>query len=103
MLLNVTNGVEVHPDPEFRGKRLELLGLKNFGYYSLRIAEIAGRENFSLVNLAKPFREYAEKNNVYLHGFENTTLGSGHWNSHGHSLAGGLLAEKICAQIEGLP
>jgi hypothetical protein len=42
-------------------------------------------------------QKYAEDENVFLHGFKNTELGTGHWNENGHQLAGKLIAGKICA------
>ena len=68
-------------------------------YPDLRIKALGEREEIPVLNLAQPFQAYAEQNQVYLHGFENATLGGGHWNANGHRLAGELIAEKICRDI----
>lgn len=41
-------------------------------------------------------RSIAVKDKVFFHGFENTNLGSGHWNETGHEIASKLISEKIC-------
>jgi hypothetical protein len=38
---------------------------------------------------------YGEEHEVFLHGFENTALGRGHWNPAGHRLGAQLIAAKI--------
>ena len=38
----------------------------------------------------------ALKNKIYFHGFENTKLGTGHWNKKGHYQASKLISENIC-------
>jgi hypothetical protein len=53
--------------------------------------------------LAPYFQEYAGKNQVFLHGFRQAfrdTLGTGHWNQLGHSLAGQTIARWLCPQIK---
>jgi hypothetical protein len=35
---------------------------------------------------------------VFLHGFENTELGWGHWNAQGHRLAAALIARWLTKQ-----
>jgi hypothetical protein len=46
----------------------------------------------------------AERERIFLHGFENTRLGSGHWNENGHRLAAELVAADLCGRsAEGRP
>jgi hypothetical protein len=33
---------------------------------------------------------------TWLHGFENSQPGIGHWNPAGHRLAAGIIAEALC-------
>lgn len=41
-------------------------------------------------------RAWAEANDAQLHGFENTALGTGHWNERGHEIASRELARWLC-------
>jgi hypothetical protein len=91
--------IQVHPDPSVREDYMAALGVHDLFYPDLRIKKLGAREGFSVLNLAQPFQAYAEENQVFLHGFENTTMGEGHWNSEGHQLAGQLIARRICQQL----
>jgi hypothetical protein len=42
----------------------------------------------------------AEETGTYFHGFDNTRPATGHWNEAGHAVAGELLAEWLCGQLE---
>jgi len=41
-------------------------------------------------------KRYAEKNETFLHGFENTVMGEGHWNNLGHKIASQIISKQIC-------
>ena len=43
---------------------------------------------------------YAEKNKIFLHGFDNTALGEGHWNLDGHKIASQIISKKVCKYLE---
>ena len=96
VVATLTNGIQVHPNPEVRREYQKRLGVEDLLYPGRRILALGEREGFPVINLAEPMRKIAESRQVYLHGFENTVLGSGHWNKDGHQLAGRLLAERIC-------
>ncbi len=68
-------------------------------YPDLRIKALGEREGVTVLNFGPPFQAYAERNQIYLHGFQNATLGGGHWNANGRRLACELIAEKICTDI----
>ena len=40
---------------------------------------------------------------LYLHGFTNTRMGSGHWNEAGHALAAELLGKTLFKDPHGPP
>ena len=42
------------------------------------------------------YTTYAEENQVFLHGFDNTVMGEGHWNLNGHKIASEMISEKLC-------
>jgi hypothetical protein len=84
LLVTATASIQVEPDPKVRARILEELGFTSLDYAERRLAELGRTEGFDVLTLAKDFRDYAEANKVYLHGFKNTRLGSGHWNDKGH-------------------
>jgi len=99
LVATLSNPIQVHPDLAVRQVFIEALGLNDLFYPDSRIKILAEREGFSVLNLAQPFQAYAEEHQVFLHGFENTTLGEGHWNVEGHRLGGQMIAQEICSQL----
>jgi len=93
LVVSLTNGDQVHPDPKQRHVTANQLGVSDLLYPERRLKSLGDRQGFAVLNLSQPFADYAEKHNMYLHGFKN---GGGHWNSKGHHLAGTLIAEKVC-------
>ena len=53
-----------------------------------------------MLTLAPLFQGYADTHKSYLHGFDNTVMGSGHWNQLGHQLAGELITEEVCTNAQ---
>lgn len=96
LVVTLTNSEQVDPDPLAREEFMENLEIKDLFYIDSRIKTLGERNGFEVLNLAPPFQAYAEKNKVYLHGFENASLHGGHWNEKGHCLGGKLIARKIC-------
>lgn len=96
LVVTLTNGDQVNPDPEQRRAAAQSLGVPDLLYPERRMTVLGKREGIPILNLAEPFADYAERNKVYLHGFNN---GGGHWNSQGHHLAGKLIAEKVCSDF----
>ena len=94
----LTNGVQVHPDPLNRENYARWIGVPDLLYPDRRLAEFCRREGIPILLLAPAFQEYATKHQVFLHGFGNS-LGTGHWNQAGHRLAGKMLAEWLCGQL----
>jgi hypothetical protein len=95
VVVTLTNGVQVHPDPKVIEQVRDRLGVPDLDYPDRRLRELGDREGFGVLNLAPPFRRFAETNHAYLHGFP-PNLGSGHWNEQGHKLAGQLIADWLC-------
>jgi hypothetical protein len=73
------------------------VGVADLFYPDRRIQALGEREGFVVLSLSRPFQAYADDRGVFLHGFENTALGKGHWNEAGHRLAGELIAKRLCA------
>ena len=95
IVVSLTTGDQVGPDPVQRSSYARGLGVPDLLYPETRIQELGDREGIPVLTLAQPFAAHAEQHKVFLHGFENE--GRGHWNADGHYLAGTLIAEKICA------
>lgn len=96
LVVTMSNGVQVHPDPSVRKSFMETQGIADLFYPDLRIKALGDREGFEVLNLAGNLQAYAEEHQVFLHGFENTTLGKGHWNAEGHRIAGQMIAQHLC-------
>lgn len=99
LLVTLSSGIQVHPDPEKRKQFMGKLHVDNIFYPDHRIKAFAERQDIAVLNLAPAFQAYAEKYRVFLHGFPNTQLGGGHWNENGHRLGGEMIAEKICTDL----
>ncbi len=95
LLVVVTSGHQVHPDPKPRAAFMSKLGVKDLFYADDRLIDLGRKEGFHTLALARPFLEHAEKTQSILHGFPNRNLGLGHWNASGHALAARLIAEEI--------
>ncbi|WNM63514.1 SGNH/GDSL hydrolase family protein [Candidatus Nitrospira neomarina] len=100
LLVSLSNPDQVHPDVQHRQALARQLGVPDLLYPDRRIQALAKREDTELLSLAEPLATYAEQHNVFLHGFQNSELGKGHWNAAGHRLAGKLMSERICRMVE---
>jgi hypothetical protein len=96
LVVTLTSGDQVDPDPSQRRASAKRLGVPDLLYPERRVATLGNLEGIPVLNLAQPFADYAEQHKVFLHGFKN---GGGHWNSKGHHLAGKLISEKICSSV----
>jgi hypothetical protein len=99
LVVTLSNGIQVHRDPSTRRAFAERLGVDDLFYPDLRLADFGELHGISVLNLAPAFQRYAETHSVFLHGFENGQLGSGHWNEKGHALAGELVGLRLCDEL----
>lgn len=95
VVVTLSNGIQVHPDPSARVAFARRAGATDLFYPDKRIASLGARKGFSVFTLAPELQAYAERNKVFIHGF-GAGLGNGHWNAEGHRVAGELLAQKLC-------
>lgn len=98
-MVTLSNDIQVHPDRARRETFRVGLGVETLFYPDERIAAFGAREAIPTITLAPRLGDYAETNAVFLHGFDNTVLGLGHWNAQGHAAAGALIAEELCASL----
>jgi hypothetical protein len=99
LLVTLSNSIQVHPDPQVRQTFMKGLGIQELLYPDLRISALGKREGMSVLTLAPALQTYAEQHKVFLHGFANATIGSGHWNAQGHKVAGQLITQQLCAEF----
>ena len=103
VVVTLTTGAQVHPDPWFRGFFQLGLGVDDLFYADDRIRAVGERVGFPVINLAPDMQEYATEHQAFLHGFANSTLGVGHWNASGHALAAQLISDGLCRRVLGQP
>jgi hypothetical protein len=89
-------GIQVWPDAQTRKRFEEKLGVADLFYPDRRIAQLGTEYHFAVLNLAPILQSYAEAHHVFLHGFQNTPMGFGHWNEAGHEQAGRAIAATLC-------
>jgi hypothetical protein len=94
VVVTLSNGPQVLPDPQARQAFMRRLGLDDLFYPDNRIRSLCARENITVITLAPELQAYAEKSGAFLHGF-GSDLGNGHWNAVGHQVAGELIAQKL--------
>jgi lysophospholipase L1-like esterase len=98
-VVTVNTPIQANPHPSVRRQFTDRLGVDDLFYPDRRIKALGDAAGFRVLNLGRPFQEYAEENQVVLHGFENTNWGGGHWNEKGHRLAATMVAQWL-AQVQ---
>ena len=99
LLLTLSTGIQVHPDPAVRARFAQKLGADpDLLYPDRRLLDFAAREGIDALALVLPLRARAEATGQCLHGFENAIPCGGHWNQLGHRAAGEELAKALCAE-----
>jgi hypothetical protein len=92
----LSNPGAVHPDAEARQRHAEFLRVPDLLYPDRRVREFSERNAIEVILLAPDMQRHADATGAYLHGFENTRLGVGHWNEAGHAFAARLIAARLC-------
>lgn len=98
-VVTLSNAVQVDPDPAVRERYRTSVGSSDLFYPDQRIADAGARDGYPVLTLAPTLLAYAEEHHVQLHGFPNTTMGTGHWNEEGHRVAAGEIARWLCPQL----
>jgi hypothetical protein len=86
----------VYPNPQLRARYAASLGVQSLFYPEERLQRLGNEHGFDVLALAPAMQSEADKKHVFLHGFENTKPGFGHWNEAGHALAAELIAAGLC-------
>lgn len=98
VIVTLSNGPQVLPDAKSREVFKSRLGITDLFYPDNRIKSLGTRERIPVITLAPDMQNFAEHNNVFLHGF-GKDIGNGHWNATGNRVAGELIAKKICEGV----
>ncbi len=102
LVVTLSNGIQVHPDPSVRRAFAERLCVGDFFYSERRLSDFGKRHGLSVLSLAPAFQSHAEMRSVFLHGFDDAHPGVGHWNQRAHALAGELVARRLCRNLPDL-
>jgi lysophospholipase L1-like esterase len=95
LVVTLTNPDQMHPDPATRAAYMTHVGAKDLSYPDDRVERFCDEHGIAVEKLVPAMVAYAQAKNVFLHGFENTKMGRGHWNQAGHRLVAELMAKKI--------
>ena len=94
-LVSLTNAIQVHPKAASREQFAKLLDIDDVVYPDRRIEQHCREHGIAVLSLVPGMQAYAQDHDEFLHGFENTTLGQGHWNVAGHRVAGELIGSWL--------
>jgi hypothetical protein len=100
-VVTLTNAIQVHPAAERRKQFAKILKLEDVSYPDRRIRRHCDRTGIPVLSLVPGMQAYAQQHDRFLHGFENTTLGQGHWNAAGHQVAGSLIGDWLVQELAG--
>jgi hypothetical protein len=100
LVVTLSNSIQVYPDAAVRDKFARNHEFSDIFYADNRVESFCRSHGINVLSLAEPFQRYADAHRVYFHGFENTQLGYGHWNSEGHRLAGEMIEARICEMLD---
>ncbi len=96
-VVTLSNGIQVVPNVEWRNNFMKKIGVTDLFYPDFRVKSLGEREGFPVYTLAPELKQYADKNQIFLHGFDGK--GNGHWNADGHRIAGELITKRLCEVI----
>jgi hypothetical protein len=94
----IGTGIQVNPDPAARARFARSVGAQDLDYADRRLSGFLAEDGVAHISLIPELRRWAEANRTCVHGFSNAFPCSGHWNEHGHRLAGALMAREICEE-----
>ena len=95
LVVVLDNDVQALPNPKSRENFMQTIGVTDLSYPNRRVEEFCKSRGIEVMDIAPAMRDYAERNQVYLHGF-GKDIGNGHWNSAGHLAAAELMTARVC-------
>ena len=98
-LVTLSTEIQVSPIIAEQKKLQARLGVSELFYAERRLGEFAQRHGIPALTLAPELARIVERDGKFFHGFEKTSLGTGHWNEEGHQKAAGLLASWLAPRL----
>lgn len=99
VLTTLSISQQVHPDKDVTANFKKQMKISNLFYPDNRLERFAKKNRINVLKLAPRMQAFAQENNLFLHGFNNTAMGKGHWNEAGHKLAAELISRYICEDL----
>jgi len=96
IVVTLSSGVQVHPAAGIQERYVKERSIEDLFYPDMRIKAFGEKHGIEVIMLAPSLAKYARASGKFLHGFEKTGLGRGHWNGEGHKRAGELIANSLC-------
>jgi hypothetical protein len=100
LLLVIGCEAVVHPKEHIELEFCQRLGVSDLHYADRRCIQLGEQHSFAVYPLSRPMQKFARRSGEHLHGFPNTTMGTGHWNARGHAVAAGAIAPVLCDMLE---
>jgi hypothetical protein len=95
-LMMVPYAIQVHPDPAVRESVRQKLGVEDLFYPERRLEAFGKARGIPVVALAPEMQKVSQAEKRYLHGFDKSRPGLGHWNEQGHRVAAEITAQRLC-------
>ncbi len=100
-VVSLSNAIQVDPDIQKRKEFIEEHGIENLYFADKKVEGFCRAESIPCLTLAPKLSQAVVQHQLetdsplFLHGFSNTSLGSGHWNEKGHALAAQLIFQSL--------
>lgn len=96
VLVSLTNPIQVYPSESYLKEYKKKNNIDNIFYPEIRLNKFSKKNSIKLILTSQIMREEALEKNIFFHGFDNTKLGTGHWNVLGHDFASKIISKGIC-------
>ena len=100
LVVTLSNGIQVNPDPALRRAYMEQMGVDNLFYPDLKIKALGERRGFAVLNLAPPFQAYADEPSCVPARIQQHPDGVRPLEREWPSLRGELIAGRLCELLE---
>ncbi len=96
ILVSLTTPIQVNPNINEIENYKTKNNIEDIFYPEKRLSKFSKKKSIKYIELAQKMSNLALKDKIYFHGFNNTKLGTGHWNKKGHHEASKIISENIC-------
>ena len=96
VLVTLSNPIQVNPIQNEKNIFQQKNNVSDIFYPDKRLKEFSDSNQIKVVNVAKKMSMIAKEKKVYFHGFNNTKLGTGHWNIEGHRVGSKIISDELC-------